>query len=287
MRKIFVISAIGVIAGVGALSLIAPAALWSLVVIGPLIALGAWNMLQTRHAVLRNFPLLGNFRYFFETIRPEISQYFIESDTNGVPFSREQRSVVYQRAKQVRDTVPFGTLKNVYDVGYEWVNHSIRPIHVSPEELRVDVGGPECDRPYSCSLLNVSAMSFGSLSSNAILALSRGARLGAFAHNTGEGSISRYHLEGGRRSHLTAGHRLLRRLPFRRRVRRRSVSGARSLAERQDDRAEAVPGGQAGPRRHPAGRQAHPGDRRDPRRPARARRDLAPPVTRRSRRRSR
>ncbi len=197
MRKVFVLSALGVVATVGAVSLLVPAVLWSLVVFVPLISLGVWDMLQTRRAVLRNFPLLGNFRYMFEAIRPEIAQYFIESNTDGVPFSREQRSVVYQRAKQVRDTVPFGTLKDVYAVGYEWVNHSIRPIHVGSDGLRVDVGGPDCSQPYSASILNISAMSFGSLSKNAILALSRGAKRGGFAHNTGEGGISPYHLEGG------------------------------------------------------------------------------------------
>jgi glutamate synthase domain-containing protein 2 len=131
-----------------------------------------------------------------EEIRPEIYQYFIESETDGRPFSRDQRSLVYQRAKNARDTIPFGTLKNVYEVGYEWVNHSMQPLHLEPQEMRVTVGGPDCSQPYSASLLNISAMSYGALSKNAVLALNQGAKLGNFAHNTGEGGISPYHLEG-------------------------------------------------------------------------------------------
>jgi glutamate synthase domain-containing protein 2 len=174
-----------------------PWILWSLVIFGPLIALGVSDMLQTRHSVLRNFPILGHFRFFFEAIRPEINQYFVESNSDGVPFSREQRSVVYQRAKKALDTLPFGTQRNVYEVGYEWVNHSIQPAEVDPASLRVTVGGPDCKQPYSASRLNVSAMSFGSLSKNAILALNGGARIGGFAHNTGEGGLTPYHLSPG------------------------------------------------------------------------------------------
>ncbi len=174
-----------------------PITIWMWLVVGPLIVLGFYDYFQTQHAILRNFPVLGHMRYLLETIRPEIFQYFIESDTDGVPFDREQRSVVYQRAKDVRDTVPFGTKEDVYDVGYEWVNHSLAPKHHEPTDMRVSVGGPDCTKPYSASMLNISAMSFGALSRNAILALSRGAQLGDFAHNTGEGGISPYHLEGG------------------------------------------------------------------------------------------
>ena len=136
-------------------------------------------------------------RYLFELIRPEIYQYFIESETDGVPFGRNQRTLVYQRAKQVRDTVPFGTKEDVYSVGYEWVNHSVAPLHLEASDLRIPVGGPDCTQPYSASILNISAMSYGSISKNAVLALNQGAKMGNFAHTTGEGGLSPYHLEGG------------------------------------------------------------------------------------------
>jgi len=197
VRRMFVVCSVMVLAAIGGLGLMYPAVLFALIAVVPLVALGVWDMLQRQHAVLRNFPLIGHFRYLFEAIRPEISQYFIETDWSGMPFNREQRSVVYRRAKEVRDTVPFGTLRNLYETGYEWVNHSIRPTHVDWERLRVTIGGRDCRQPYSASLLNVSAMSFGSLSSAAVMALNRGARMGRFAHNTGEGGISPYHLEGG------------------------------------------------------------------------------------------
>lgn len=154
-------------------------------------------MAQKSHTLLRNFPVAAHFRYIFESIRPEISQYFIETDMSGRPYSRLQRSLVYTRSKKVNDTIPFGTQLDVYDVGYEWVNHSILPIHIPPEEFRVMVGGKDCKQPYNASRLNISAMSFGSLSKNAIEALSSGAKMGGFAHNTGEGGISPYHLKGG------------------------------------------------------------------------------------------
>ena len=197
MRTVFLWVSFLVLLAVGFIASFFPAIAWSLLAIIPLIALGIYDMLQTRHAVLRNFPVLGHFRYLLEAIRPEIYQYFIESDTEGKPFNRLQRSVVYQRAKKVRDTVPFGTQRDVYAVGYEWINHSIAPIHVEPEALRVTIGGADCRQPYSASLFNISAMSFGSLSKNAVEALNKGAQLGNFAHNTGEGGISSYHLQGG------------------------------------------------------------------------------------------
>lgn len=177
--------------------LFAPNLLWALIVLGPLVALGFYDMFQTKHAILRNFPVVGHFRYLFETIRPEIYQYFVESDTDGVPFDRDQRSLIYQRAKNVRDTVPFGTKEDLYQVGYEWVNHSIAPHHLEPADCRVMIGGSDCKQPYSASIFNISAMSYGSLSKNAVLAMSKGASEGNFAHNTGEGGISPYHLEGG------------------------------------------------------------------------------------------
>lgn len=141
--------------------------------------------------------MFGHLRYLFESIRPEINQYFIESNTDGRPFSREQRSVVYQRAKKVLDTVPFGTQHDVYAQGYEFVTHSMYPKHIDPRTLRITIGNDLCKHPYSMSLLNISAMSFGSLSPNAILSLNGGAKDGSFAHNTGEGGISPYHLEAG------------------------------------------------------------------------------------------
>ena len=167
------------------------------VVLGIIIFIGVRDALQTRQAIKRNFPVLGHFRYLLESIRPEIQQYFIERNTDGMPFSREDRSVVYQRAKGDLDTVPFGTQSDVYEVGYEWVNHSINAKHLDPEKMRVTIGGPDCLKPYDASILNISAMSFGSLSDRAILSLNGGAKDGKFAHNTGEGSISPYHLENG------------------------------------------------------------------------------------------
>ena len=174
-----------------------PKILFSLIILVPLFVLGVADIIQTSQTIRRNFPLIGRMRYILEKIRPEIVQYFVESDTEGTPFNREQRSVVYQRAKGDRDTVAFGTRKNVYQVGYEWVNHSLKPEKVDLKSLRVLIGGPQCKQPYSASLLNISAMSFGSLSSNAILALNGGAKEGGFAHNTGEGGISPYHTENG------------------------------------------------------------------------------------------
>ena len=197
MRRLFLLALV-VLAGLFVVNVIVfpPASrLWLL--LAPIVLVGLYDYFQTEHAVLRNFPIMGHGRYLLEMIRPEIYQYFVESDTDGVPFDREQRSLVYQRAKQVRDTIPFGTKEEVYNIGYEWVNHSLVPIHLEPTDLRVMIGGPDCAQPYSCSLLNISAMSFGSLSHNAVLALNQGAKIGNFAHNTGEGGISPYHLENG------------------------------------------------------------------------------------------
>lgn len=172
-----------------------PMGLWSLIVVLPVLIQGFIDYFQTRQAIRRNFPLFGNFRYLLEKIRPEINQYFVESNSDGVPFSREERSVVYQRAKKQLDTLPFGTQKNVYEPGYEWVNHSIMTTHVDPKDLRTVIGGPDCRQPYSASIFNISAMSYGSLSGPAILALNGGAKDGQFAHNTGEGGLSPYHTE--------------------------------------------------------------------------------------------
>ncbi|HUH59817.1 MAG TPA: FMN-binding glutamate synthase family protein [Candidimonas sp.] len=157
--------------------------------------LGIWDLRQTHHAVRRNYPIIGNLRFLFEYIRPEMRQYFIEDDNDASPFSRTQRSLVYQRAKQQIDKRPFGTQVDVYRNEYEWINHSMEPAHPAGSDFRIDVGGPDCTQPYSLSVLNISAMSFGALSANAVLALNKGAAAGNFAHDTGEGGISRYHLE--------------------------------------------------------------------------------------------
>jgi len=149
-----------------------------LIVVVPLFLLGVYDVLQDKHAVLKNFPVIGHFRYMLELIRPEIQQYFIETYESGMPFSREGRSIVYQRAKQELDTLPFGTQKDVYKLGYEWINHSLAPKPISHEEPRLIVGEGNCKKPYSASLLNISAMSFGSLSGNALLAMNRGAKAG-------------------------------------------------------------------------------------------------------------
>lgn len=197
MRKIFYISFIAVIAINIIFYFAWRPGLYSLAVFVPLFMLGFRDIFQTRHAIKSNFPVLGHLRYLFESIRPEINQYFIESNTDGKPFSREQRSIVYQRAKKVLDTVPFGTQHDLYAKGYEFVTHSMYTKHVDVENLRIMVGTKHCKHPYSLSILNISAMSFGSLSPTAILALNGGALDGNFAHNTGEGGISPYHLELG------------------------------------------------------------------------------------------
>lgn len=172
---------------------------WSFALILPLTLIGILDMTQKAQTIRRVFPLVGRFRYWAEWMRPKVYQYFIESDTDGAPFNRLNRNVVYQRAKKVNDTTPFGTQLNVYESGYEWLNHSITPLdgHKVDHHPRVVVGGPDCKKPYAASILNVSAMSFGSLSKNAIMALNGGAKLGGFAHNTGEGGLSPYHLKPG------------------------------------------------------------------------------------------
>ncbi|WP_299960676.1 FMN-binding glutamate synthase family protein [uncultured Roseobacter sp.] len=159
--------------------------------------LGLHDVRQPHHSILRNYPVLGHMRFLFEGIRPEIRQYLIESDQDEEPFSRDARSLVYQRAKGQEDKRPFGTRQRVYDAGYAWVTHSVIPIHIKDTDFRVKIGGDACKQPYDASLYNISAMSFGSLSANAIEALNTGAKLGGFAHDTGEGSVSRYHKAGG------------------------------------------------------------------------------------------
>ncbi len=181
------------------LPFVARSGLWPLTLVSGLLSLlGVFDLLQTSHAVRRNYPILGNIRYLIEAIRPEIRQYLLESDSEALPFSRAQRSLVYSRAKQETADKPFGTLIDVYQPGFEFISHSIRPAPLSdPAGFRVSIGGPQCTQPYSASVFNISAMSFGALSANAIRALNQGAQRGNFAHDTGEGSISPYHREHG------------------------------------------------------------------------------------------
>lgn len=193
----FSLVSILIVAAIG--YLLWPPIWWIMVILGPIILLGLYDMTQDKHAIMRNYPIFGRGRYVMEDLRPKMYQYFIESDTNGAPISRIFRSVVYQRAKKVLDTTPFGTKLDVYAEGYEWMNHSIGALdaHQLNPDPRTTIGGADCRQAYAASLFNVSAMSFGSLSKNAILALSGGAKIGGFAHNTGEGGISSYHKDPG------------------------------------------------------------------------------------------
>ena len=199
MRKLFLLSSFLMVLIAGIITYFWPPFIWSYVFIGGVILVGIFDMIQKKHSIMSNFPVVGRFRWVAEWLRPKVYQYFIESDTDGAPFNRLSRTVVYQRAKKINDTLPFGTQLNVYATGYEWLNHSIAPLKHDQvdQHPRVRVGGPECTQPYQASILNVSAMSFGSLSSNAIMALNGGAKIGGFAHNTGEGGLSPYHLSPG------------------------------------------------------------------------------------------
>lgn len=168
-----------------------------LVVFASLTVLGINDLLQKSHAVLRNYPISAHLRFLLEEIRPEMRQYFFESEKDGKPFSRDIRAVVYQRAKMVLDKRPFGTQEEIYDSGYEWMHHSVAPKPLADEHFRIKIGGPDCTKPYSASVFNISAMSFGALSPNAVRALNAGAKKGNFAHDTGEGGVSPYHRENG------------------------------------------------------------------------------------------
>lgn len=169
---------------------------WVLIVTIPLLALAILNIRQKKHALLRNFPVIGYARYFLESLRPEIRQYFFESDLDGKPFNRRQRSIVYQRSKNEKQTVAFGMQTNPNAPGFEWVAHSIYPVGLVEDDLRVWIGNDSCKQPYHASIYNIGAMSYGALSKTAIEALNKGAKLGGFAHNTGEGGISEHHLNG-------------------------------------------------------------------------------------------
>ncbi|MEM9727435.1 MAG: FMN-binding glutamate synthase family protein [Myxococcota bacterium] len=179
---------------------VAPGFYSILILFGPLLLLGLYDVVQTQHSIARNYPVLGRLRFMLEGAGPEMRQYFVESNTSGRPFSRDQRSLMYKRAKGIEGLKPFGTELDVYEEGYGFIAQSILPAKAAedPERtLRVDVGGEHCRHPYSASLVNISAMSFGALSAPAVLALNAGAKLGGFAHNTGEGGFSRYHQEPG------------------------------------------------------------------------------------------
>ncbi len=180
-------------------------ALWALL-FGILTLVGVYDLFQTRHAILRNYPILGHLRFILEFIRPEIRQYFVEGDIEAEPFSRKQRAVVYQRAKGASDVRPYGTQLDVRARGYEWINHSLRTTQIDSHDFRLWIGGrPDapnpgvspCTQPYNASIFNISAMSFGSLSANAVMAMNWGAKMGGFAQDTGEGGISSYHRRHG------------------------------------------------------------------------------------------
>ncbi len=200
MRKIFILFAVTSLSIIALLSYINWKSVFLLLIFLPLISMGFYDMYQSKKSIRRNFPLLGRLRYVLESIGPEMRQYFIETDLDGKPFNRLQRTLVYQRSKKELDTMPFGTQLNIYDVGYQWINHSIRAVPFNEINFnpRVIIGSSQCEKPYSASLFNISAMSYGSLSKNAVLALNSGAKMGNFYHNTGEGGLSPYHLsEGG------------------------------------------------------------------------------------------
>ncbi|MFL6174766.1 MAG: glutamate synthase-related protein, partial [Marmoricola sp.] len=199
MLRFFVV---GTLVFLGAITLLAAAiggtGWWVLVAIVVLLLLIAVrDLLQRKHSLLRNYPLLGHFRYLLESIRPELQQYFVERNWDGRPFDRDTRSAIYQRAKGVKEEQPFGTERDVNEPGYEYLLHSTTPVEAPSVPPRVLIGGPDCTKPYAMSLMNISAMSFGALGGTAIEALNRGAARGGFAHDTGEGGLSRYHRNGG------------------------------------------------------------------------------------------
>ncbi|RKZ93793.1 MAG: FMN-binding glutamate synthase family protein [Gammaproteobacteria bacterium] len=199
MRQLFILYSIAGILVIALLSSFRPVFLWAFILLLPLIFIGTYDLIQTRHTLWRNFPLISHWRWIMEALRVPMQQYFIESDNSGAPTNRMFRSVVYQRSKKQLDTISLGTKVDVYRIGYEWMDHSLSALEESDinKDLRIVIGGSECRQPYDASLFNISAMSFGALSQNAILALNSGAKIDHFAHNTGEGSISPYHLKPG------------------------------------------------------------------------------------------
>ena len=199
MLKFLILGVLGLLIVVSLLAAaLGTAGWWVLVAVAVLLlALAIHDLVQHRHSILRNYPVIGHLRFLLEDIRPEMQQYFIERNYDGRPFDRDTRSAIYERAKGQKEEQPFGTERDVYRPGYEYLVHSTAPVDPLPDEPRVHIGGRECTHPYDMSLLNVSAMSFGALSANAILALNGGAAKGGFAHDTGEGGISEYHTRCG------------------------------------------------------------------------------------------
>ncbi|WP_167101512.1 FMN-binding glutamate synthase family protein [Mycobacterium sp. DL592] len=199
MTRLLIVAGVWAVAlALGVLAVVVHGAWWiPAAIIAALAALGTWDVLQTKHTILRAFPILGHARFLAELLRPEIRQYFVESNTEASPFDRETRDMVYERAKGIKSDEPFGTERNVYGLGYEFLRHSLRARLATDLTPRVRLGGADCTQPYDIALLNVSAMSFGALSGNAIEALNGGAARGGFAHDTGEGAISPYHLKHG------------------------------------------------------------------------------------------
>ncbi len=174
-----------------------PHALWALLLFGPILLVALIDLFQTHHSLRRNYPVSARARWFFEWLRPFLRAYIVESDLDGRPFSHDERSLVYARAKGEADAHPFGTELDVYSDEYEWLAHSIAPARNAPKDTRVHVGTDQCSRPYSAARLNISAMSFGALGAHAIEALNLGAKQGGFYHDTGEGGLSPYHLKHG------------------------------------------------------------------------------------------
>lgn len=196
IRRLYFISSIASLLLIGILAFFWPPVLYFLIVVAPLIILGLFDLRST-HNVLRIYPVIGHLRYMFEFIRPEIQQYFVATNVSGRPYNRELRTLVYQRAENAEDTHPFGTEHDILNPGYEFTRHAMLVKQVPDNAGRVTVGGPECKQPYNASRINVSAMSFGAISANAVLAINLGAKLGNFAQNTGEGSLSSHHLKEG------------------------------------------------------------------------------------------
>ncbi|MFI5775675.1 FMN-binding glutamate synthase family protein [Nocardia sp. NPDC051570] len=199
MSRFFVVGFLAIaVVVVGVVASIGSWAWWILVaLVAAALGVGVYDVVQTKHAVLRNYPILGHLRYLLEGIRPELQQYFIERNVDGRPFDRDVRTMIYERAKGIHGELSFGTERDVESVGYEALVHSTAPVEEPDESPRVLIGGPDCRHPYSMALLNISAMSFGALSGNALRALNQGAAAGGFAHDTGEGGLTPYHLEAG------------------------------------------------------------------------------------------
>jgi glutamate synthase domain-containing protein 2 len=197
--RFYVLATLGVLGALTLLAAVIGGAGWwvLLALVIAVLVLGLYDLIQKKHSILRNYPVIGHMRFLLEDIRPELQQYFIERNYDGRPYDRDTRSTIYARAKGENEEQPFGTERDVNAVGYEYLVHSTAPRPVPAEIPRVRIGGPDCTAPYEMALLNVSAMSFGALSANAIEAMNRGARKGGFAHDTGEGGISEYHRQGG------------------------------------------------------------------------------------------